>query len=220
MSTRPPATDDRDQGPAPDPPSSPRGPLDEAAFDALYRQCVADVHGYVISLLGDRSAAEDVTAVAFERLYRTRSRLDHALARLAVSEGGFVQNSHVQVQQTGPSEADLTLKLPSAKLNAALAALAELAPVHAESQSLQDITNSYQAARRALADASANARRSCVRWPRRPPRGRSTACALSSRRPVPRLLRRAPGSRRSPSAPAMPKWKCPSPATDTLPAKG
>jgi hypothetical protein len=71
-----------------------------------------------------------------------------------VSEGGFVQNSHVQVQQTGPSEANITLKLPSAKLNTALAALAELAPVQAESQSLQDITNSYQAARRALADAT------------------------------------------------------------------
>jgi hypothetical protein len=80
------------------------------------------------------------------------------VARLAVSEGGFVQNSHVQVQQTGPSEASLTLKLPSAKLNAALAALAELAPVNAESQSLQDITNSYQAARRALADATAERR--------------------------------------------------------------
>jgi RNA polymerase sigma-70 factor, ECF subfamily len=78
MSTRPPASDDRDQKRASDPPSSRSGPLDQAAFDALYRQCVADVHGYVISLLGDRSAAEDVTAMAFERLYRTRSRLDHA----------------------------------------------------------------------------------------------------------------------------------------------
>jgi hypothetical protein len=77
------------------------------------------------------------------------------VTRLVVSEGGFVQNSHVQVQQGGPSEAELTLKLPSAKLNAAMAALAELAPVHAESQSLQDITNSYQAARRALADDTA-----------------------------------------------------------------
>jgi Domain of unknown function (DUF4349) len=77
------------------------------------------------------------------------------VARLAVSEGGFVQNSHVQVQQTGRSEASLTLKLPSTKLNAALAGLAELAPVQAESQSLQDITNSYEAARRALADATA-----------------------------------------------------------------
>jgi RNA polymerase sigma factor (sigma-70 family) len=65
---------------APAPPGSPaprQVPLDRAAFDALFRECVADVHGYVISLLGDRSAAEDVTALAFERLYRTRSRLDH-----------------------------------------------------------------------------------------------------------------------------------------------
>jgi RNA polymerase sigma-70 factor (ECF subfamily) len=54
-----------------------RGALDPAAFDALFRACAADVHGYLISLLGDRSAAEDVTALAFERLYRSRSRLDH-----------------------------------------------------------------------------------------------------------------------------------------------
>jgi RNA polymerase sigma-70 factor, ECF subfamily len=57
--------------------STSRGRLDDAAFDALFRGCVADLHAYAISLLGDRSAAEDVTAVAFERLYRSRSRLDH-----------------------------------------------------------------------------------------------------------------------------------------------
>ena len=50
--------------------------LDDAAFDELFRGCVADVHAYAISLLGERSAAEDVTALAFERLYRSRSRLD------------------------------------------------------------------------------------------------------------------------------------------------
>jgi RNA polymerase sigma factor (sigma-70 family) len=50
--------------------------LDEAAFDGLFRECARDVHAYAISLLGDRSAAEDVTALAFERLYRSRSRLD------------------------------------------------------------------------------------------------------------------------------------------------
>ncbi len=54
-----------------------QGVLDPAAFDALFRECAADVHGYLISLLGDRAAAEDATALAFERLYRSRSRLDH-----------------------------------------------------------------------------------------------------------------------------------------------
>jgi RNA polymerase sigma factor (sigma-70 family) len=54
-----------------------RGILDAPTFDALFRECAADVHAYAISLVGDRSAAEDVTALAFERLYRSRSRLDH-----------------------------------------------------------------------------------------------------------------------------------------------
>jgi RNA polymerase sigma-70 factor (ECF subfamily) len=45
-------------------------------FDALFRSCVHDVHAYAQSLLGDSAAAEDVTAIAFERLYRARSRLD------------------------------------------------------------------------------------------------------------------------------------------------
>src|SRR6204780_701352 len=53
-----------------------RSRFDDAAFDALFRACAADVHAYAISLLGNRSAAEDVTALAFERLYRSRSRLD------------------------------------------------------------------------------------------------------------------------------------------------
>ena len=77
------------------------------------------------------------------------------MSRLAVSDGGFVQSSHVQVQQAGTSEANLDLSLPSAKLSAALASLGQLAPVRAESQSLQDITNTYDAARQRLADATA-----------------------------------------------------------------
>jgi RNA polymerase sigma factor (sigma-70 family) len=50
--------------------------LDSAAFAALFTECAPDVHGYLISLLGDRSTAEDLTALAFERLYRSRARLD------------------------------------------------------------------------------------------------------------------------------------------------
>lgn len=80
------------------------------------------------------------------------------VARLAVSDGGYVQNSHVQVQQAGASEASLMLSLPSARLSAALASLAGLAPVRAESQSLQDITNTYDAARKRLSDATAERR--------------------------------------------------------------
>jgi RNA polymerase sigma-70 factor, ECF subfamily len=50
--------------------------FDEAAFNGLFHECSRDVHAYAISLLGDRAAAEDVTALAFERLYRSRRRLD------------------------------------------------------------------------------------------------------------------------------------------------
>lgn len=80
------------------------------------------------------------------------------VARITVGDGGFVQSSHVQVQQQGASEASLMLRLPSAKLSAALASLADLAPVHSESQSLLDITNSYDAARQRVAEVSAEQR--------------------------------------------------------------
>jgi RNA polymerase sigma factor (sigma-70 family) len=52
--------------------------LDKAGFEQLFRECAADVHGYAFSLLGDRAGAEDVTALAFERLYRSRARLDRS----------------------------------------------------------------------------------------------------------------------------------------------
>jgi Domain of unknown function (DUF4349) len=79
------------------------------------------------------------------------------VSRLAVSEGGFVQSSHVnEGEKTG--EASLTLNVPSAKLSAALASLGQLAPVRAESQSLQDITNTYDEDRQRLNEATAERR--------------------------------------------------------------
>lgn len=41
-------------------------------FETLYRSCAGDVFSYVASLLRDRAAAEDVTALAFERAFRRR----------------------------------------------------------------------------------------------------------------------------------------------------
>lgn len=45
-------------------------------FDALYRESASDVFAYVLSLLRDRAAAEDVTAAAFERAYRRQATFD------------------------------------------------------------------------------------------------------------------------------------------------
>ena len=51
-----------------DPPArTSRAALD---FEALYRAARDDVFAYVVTLLRDHAAAEDVTALAFERAYR------------------------------------------------------------------------------------------------------------------------------------------------------
>lgn len=44
----------------------------DLAFESLYRESRDDVYAYVAGLLGDRAAAEDVTAQAFERAFRKR----------------------------------------------------------------------------------------------------------------------------------------------------
>jgi RNA polymerase sigma factor (sigma-70 family) len=45
-------------------------------FEALYRASRQDVYAYVATLLRDAAAAEDVTALAFERAYRRRRSFD------------------------------------------------------------------------------------------------------------------------------------------------
>ncbi len=45
-------------------------------FEALYRSSRDDLYAYVLTLLRDRSAAEDVTALAFERAYARQRSFD------------------------------------------------------------------------------------------------------------------------------------------------
>ena len=45
-------------------------------FEVLYRSSRDDIYAYVLTLLRDRAAAEDVTAIAFERAYRRRRTFD------------------------------------------------------------------------------------------------------------------------------------------------
>jgi RNA polymerase sigma factor (sigma-70 family) len=45
-------------------------------FELLYRSSRDDIFAYVATLLGDRAAAEDITALAFERAYRRRMTFD------------------------------------------------------------------------------------------------------------------------------------------------
>jgi RNA polymerase sigma-70 factor (ECF subfamily) len=45
-------------------------------FEVLYRSSRDDLYAYVLTLVRDRAAAEDVTAIAFERAYRRRRTFD------------------------------------------------------------------------------------------------------------------------------------------------
>ena len=53
-----------------------RSDAGRVAFEALYRESRDDLYAYVAGLLGDRSAAEEVTSQAFERAWRKRRQLD------------------------------------------------------------------------------------------------------------------------------------------------
>jgi RNA polymerase sigma-70 factor (ECF subfamily) len=57
---------------APSPAASPT----EGSFEELYRSSAQDVYAYACTLLRDCSAAEEVTALAFERAYRRRGSFD------------------------------------------------------------------------------------------------------------------------------------------------
>jgi RNA polymerase sigma-70 factor, ECF subfamily len=49
---------------------------EQVSFEQLYRSSRDDVYAYAAGLLRDAGAAEDVTAIAFERAYRRRAGFD------------------------------------------------------------------------------------------------------------------------------------------------
>jgi RNA polymerase sigma factor (sigma-70 family) len=51
---------------------------DWPALEALYRSSRDDIYAYVLTLLRDAAAAEDVTALTFERAYRRSASFDRA----------------------------------------------------------------------------------------------------------------------------------------------
>ena len=59
----------------------PSAPSSWERFESLYRSSRDDVYAYVMTLLRDPSAAEDVTALAFERAYRRRRTFDRRRGR-------------------------------------------------------------------------------------------------------------------------------------------
>ena len=49
---------------------------DPEAFEALFRQFQSEVYGWILRIVRDSSAAEDLTLEVFWRIYRARGRFD------------------------------------------------------------------------------------------------------------------------------------------------
>lgn len=109
-------------------------------FELLYRSSRDDIFAYVSTLLGDRAAAEDITALAFERAYRRRMTFDRRRGEERAWLFGIARNAALDelrrrkrlasltvdpedVSETEDDDAEVALRRTAVR-----AALAELAP--------------------------------------------------------------------------------------------
>jgi RNA polymerase sigma factor (sigma-70 family) len=76
-------------------------------FEALYRSARDDVFAYVATLLHDRGAAEDVTALAFERAYRKRKSFDSRRGSQRAWLFGIARNAALDELRRGRRTAQL-----------------------------------------------------------------------------------------------------------------
>ena len=82
-------------------------PRAELAFERLYSSSRDDVYAYVASLLRDPAAAEEVTASAFERAYRKRSRFDPSRGEPRAWLFGIARNAALDELRRRGRQADL-----------------------------------------------------------------------------------------------------------------
>jgi len=80
----------------------------DLAFDRLYRSSRDDVYAYVASLLRDATAAEEVTAAAFERAYRKRNRFDPQRGEPRAWLFGIARNAALDELRRRGRQAELT----------------------------------------------------------------------------------------------------------------
>jgi RNA polymerase sigma factor (sigma-70 family) len=80
----------------------------DLAFDRLYRSSRDDVYAYVAGLLRDAAAAEEVTAAAFERAYRKRSRFDPRRGEPRAWLFGIARNAALDELRRRGRQAELT----------------------------------------------------------------------------------------------------------------
>jgi RNA polymerase sigma-70 factor, ECF subfamily len=80
----------------------------DLAFERLYRSSRDDVYAYVASLLRDATAAEEVTAAAFERAYRKRNRFDPQRGEPRAWLFGIARNAALDELRRRGRQAELT----------------------------------------------------------------------------------------------------------------
>jgi RNA polymerase sigma factor (sigma-70 family) len=80
----------------------------DLSFDVLYRSSRDDVYAYVAGMLRDEAAAEEVTAAAFERAYRKRSRFDRRRGEPRAWLFGIARNATLDELRRRGRQAELT----------------------------------------------------------------------------------------------------------------
>jgi RNA polymerase sigma factor (sigma-70 family) len=78
-------------------------------FERLYRSSRDDVYAYAAGLLRDQVAAEDVTAAAFERAYRKRSRFDASRGSARAWLFGIARNAALDELRRRGRHAELSV---------------------------------------------------------------------------------------------------------------
>ncbi len=81
-------------------------------FEALYRSARDDVFAYVATFLSDRAAAEDVTALAFERAYRKQRSFDAGRGSQRAWLFGIARNAALDELRRRKRAAPLVGELP------------------------------------------------------------------------------------------------------------
>jgi RNA polymerase sigma-70 factor (ECF subfamily) len=87
-------------------------------LEALYRSSRRDLFAYLCSLLGDAAAAEDVTALAFERAYRRRRTFDRKRGEERAWLFGIARNAALDELRRRRRLATLAAEPPDERLPA------------------------------------------------------------------------------------------------------
>src|ERR1700730_3260100 len=87
-------------------------------FEQLYRSSRDDIYGYVATLLRDPAAAEDVTALTFERAYRRRRTFDRRRGEERAWLFGIARNAALDELRRRRRVATLTAEPEAAAVQA------------------------------------------------------------------------------------------------------